>query len=140
MGDLARLDARQQWTAVHTPFLNTVSETGLDTALPAVVPPGSRILTDNPFVHSVLTRGGGQYDLVPIWSPEVRFLFDPQLDPREQRRRLLERKIATVLVYPGNPNTAFCTARSPFYAQDSGNWKVLGKFRELFIIAGLPPP
>jgi hypothetical protein len=76
---------------------------------------GTRVLTENAYAHAALANAGGGCDLVPIWSPEVAFLFDPKLDAAEQRRRLRAAGITLLLLYPTSPNTKFLAEASAFY-------------------------
>jgi hypothetical protein len=66
-------------------------------------------------------------ELVPVWSPEVAFLFDPAVSPPQQRARLLQRNVTAVLVCR-SANTGFCTGASPFYGGDLPWWSVRGTY------------
>jgi hypothetical protein len=88
---------------------------------------GTRVLTENAYAHAALANAGRGCDLVPVWSPEVAFLFDPALDATEQRRRLRAAGITVLLLYPTSPNTRFLAEASAFYranviAQDGGGY------------------
>ena len=120
-------------------FRYAYAEQDLAPVLPQALPPGTRILTENAYAHRALAVAGADYDVVPIWSPEVAFLFDPGLDPTEQRRQLLARHITALFYYPNGPNTMFCLANSTFYRLDRPNWRVLGNFKNVFVICRLPP-
>jgi len=133
------LNPRQVGVAMSLPYHYGYAEQDLADVLPKVLPPGTRVLTENAYAHRAVAAGSS-YDLVPIWSPEVAFLFDGRLDATEQRRRLLERGITALFFYPNSPNTTFCRATSPFYAQDSANWQVLANYRNVFFICRLPAP
>jgi len=128
------------WKILTTPIHTSVSEEGIEQYLPTILPPGTRILAENSYAHGLVAGAGIPYELVPIWSPEVMFIFDRRLSPIEQRRRLLERKITAVLFYPGSADTVFCRRSSAFYAYDCVNWKLLGKFKDLCYVYALPPP
>jgi hypothetical protein len=130
----------QLGAALSSPYQYAYAERDLAPVLPQALPPGTRILTENAYTHRALTVAGANYDLVPIWSPEVSFLFDPGADPKGLRRALLARNITALFVYPNSPNTAFCVANSAFYRQDSPNWRQIGIFKNVFIIFRLPPP
>ncbi len=130
----------QMGAVVSTPYHYAYAEADLAPLLPKVLPSGTRVLTENAYAHRAITVAGANYDLVPVWSPEVAFLFDDRLDATEQRRRLLERGITALFYYPNSPNTAFCRTASAFYARDSGNWQIVGNFRNVFLICRLPPP
>jgi len=86
-------------------------ESQLGSVVGRVLPPGSRILTDNCYAHAALQ--GSPYDLVPTWSPEVAFLFDPGIEPRDARRMLLERRITAVFLGPRNSMTYCCSRSRP---------------------------
>jgi hypothetical protein len=131
---------RGAWRSLTQHGHLSVMESGLENDLPAVLPAGTRILSDNAYVHCLLATAGRPYDVVPIWSPEVAFLFDRSLDPLEQRRRLLARSINVVFLYPNSANTQFCIGRSPFYARDRSQWRIVGRFKDLFYICELPRP
>ena len=127
-------------TAATTRPVSRNPEQDVAPFLGTILPRGTRILTENAGAHSMVTRAGDEYDLVPIWSPEVAFLFDRHLGVREQRRRLRERHITAVLVYTASANTVFCMLDSPFYARDYAQWKVLGHFKTLFTVCQVPFP
>jgi len=80
--------------------------------LTRVLPPGTRILSDNAFLHTAMEEQGS--DVVPIWSPEVSFLFTVPAD--EAERRLAALHIGCVAVYPQSMNTAYLITVSPFFA------------------------
>ncbi|MEI6860672.1 MAG: hypothetical protein WCL04_00285 [Verrucomicrobiota bacterium] len=118
-----------------------------DPQLAPLLKPGTRILTENAYAHAVLADANSGCDLVPIWSPEVAFLFDPKLSAAEQRRRLRELKITLLLLYPSSPNTTYLMESSPFYrtnvtagADGSYNvkWRVLTQAGNLFYICEIP--
>jgi hypothetical protein len=106
---------------------------------------GTRILTENAYAHAALANAGRDCDFVPVWSPEVAFLFDPKLDAAEQRRRLRAAGITVLLLYPTSPNTQFLVGASAFYhanvvAQDGGyavKWPVLAS-AGVFAICEIP--
>jgi hypothetical protein len=138
--DTTALAWNQVTTALASPYRYAYAEEDLATLLPRALAPGTRILTENAYTHRAIAAAGANYDLVPVWSPEVAFLFDPGLDPIALRRQLLDRNITSVFVYPNSPNTAFCVANSPFYRQDRPNWREIGNFKNVFVIYGLPAP
>ena len=88
------------------------------------LPRDFRVLTDDAYAGVELADTGVR--AVPVWSPEVAFLFDDHLPPVEVRRRLLARKIRAVLYYPNSVNTSYLE-RHAFYAQDRQNWAVLAQ-------------
>ncbi len=50
---------------------------GLPAALRGVVPPGARFVSQS--VYAQVAFFGTPWEVVPVWSPEVRFLFDEEL-------------------------------------------------------------
>src|SRR5262249_53418175 len=56
---------------------------------------GGRVLSDNAHLTPVMRAFA--LDLVPVWSPDVRFLFDPSVSADELRSRLraLHLRVAT---------------------------------------------
>lgn len=112
-----------------------VPESLLSDNVGKVLPPGSRILSDNAYAHAAL-KGTG-FDVVAIWSPEVRFIFGPGQDARAVRQRLLERGIVAVLYYPNSLNTRFLE-RFQFYARDRAFWVPVAELRPLFVLYRLP--
>jgi hypothetical protein len=76
--------------------------------------PGTRLLTDNAYCHADLIRRG--IDVVPVWSPEVAFLFDQDGDPDEQCRTLRAAGISHLLLTTGSLNLMFL-ARHPLFRE-----------------------
>jgi hypothetical protein len=87
--------------------------------LASALPKGTHILTDNAYLHAALSDKG--VDVVPVWSPEVRFLFGSQ--PEEADRRLAELRIDIVAYYPRSLNTRYLSGASPFYASLPQRWR-----------------
>jgi hypothetical protein len=77
-----------------------------------ILPAGSRVLSDSAYLHAALVEKG--IDVVPVWSPEVRFIFSTTPDEAERRLRAL--RIRSVVVYPLTMNMTYLTSVSPFYA------------------------
>lgn len=67
--------------------------------------------------NALLTRHGAR--TVPLWSPEVRFVFDASLAPAEIARRLRVAGIGFVLLNTGAVNECFL-ARSVFFREPQG--------------------
>jgi len=88
--------------------------------LAALLAPGSRVLSDSANLHAALVDKG--IDVVPVWSPEVRFIFTAP--PGESEQRLRAAGIATVAYYPQSLNTRFLAAASPFYASLPQRWRI----------------
>lgn len=76
------------------------------------VPQGARILSDNAYLHAAFAAAN--VEVVPVWSPEVRFIFSDT--PEEAGRKLQELGITRVAYYPNSLNTSYLTGASPFYA------------------------
>ena len=84
-----------------------------------IMPKGSRILTDNAYLHAALLDKG--IDVIPVWSPEVRFLFDSP--GAEADRRIRELGIRTIAYYPTSQNTRYLARASKFYGELRRRWK-----------------
>jgi hypothetical protein len=85
------------------------------------LPPGSRILSDNAYLHVAMSERG--IDVVPVWSPEVRFLFSA--GPEEAEHQLQTLGITSVAYYPQSLNTGWLASASPFYASLPQRWGLL---------------
>lgn len=85
--------------------------------------PGSRILGDNLVAFARLQNLG--YELVPPWSPEVAFLFDPNVSAAQAIERLRARNIRAVLAAPEGSGTFFFVEHSRFY-QGAAQWQKIG--------------
>jgi hypothetical protein len=82
---------------------------------------GARILSDSAFLYSAMADKG--VEVVPVWSPEVRFLFGSPAE--EADRRLRELGIETVVFYPTSLNAGYLTRASAFYAELPRRWHVI---------------
>jgi hypothetical protein len=91
--------------------------------LAAALPKGSRILTDNAYLHAALYGSG--IDVVPVWSPEVAFLFTAPAE--ESDRRLRSLNLTTIGYYSASLNTRYLVAKSPFYAQLPRRWRAVAE-------------
>jgi hypothetical protein len=91
--------------------------------LPRTLPAGTRLLAENTYAYAALA--GTDNEVVPVWSPEVQFLFDRQLDPGEISRRLWDRHIRAVIYHPDTLNAQFLRRESPLFANAPQGWKVL---------------
>ncbi|MBI1374344.1 MAG: hypothetical protein GC159_16630 [Phycisphaera sp.] len=89
----------------------------------AEVPRDQRILSESGYAHMLL--GGVGYDVVPPWSPEVAFLFDPAVDRDERLRRLAELRITLVIDYPHRLADIYLDSE-PFYGEKYG-WTKLSE-------------
>ena len=71
----------------------------LPAAVPRLLPAGARILTcTDAYAHVALRPLG--YEVIPAWSPEVAFAFDPAADPQALRAELSRRGIVAFLLEP----------------------------------------
>jgi hypothetical protein len=90
--------------------------------LPQVLPQGSRVLSDDAYMYAGLYQSG--IEIVPVWSPEVSFIDDPSLSPRDVRLKMLQQGIHFV-VFELTENGEFLSQQIPFYAQDRSSWRLL---------------
>jgi hypothetical protein len=81
------------------------------------------VLSDNAYLHAALIDKG--IEVVPVWSPEVRFIFS--LSPEESERQLRSLHIGSVAYYPQSLNTDYLASVSPFYASLPHRWRVLAQ-------------
>jgi len=92
------------------------------------LPEQARVLSDNPVVHGMLIsnyQSGHKLRLVPVWSPEVRFLFDPEVAFADGAVRLQELGINYVLIQrQGNLNFNYLN-RFPFFQKYDAEAKLL---------------
>jgi hypothetical protein len=123
--DLTELRHVSAWEAITTPYVNVFGNTRLLTQMPTVFPENARILADDAYAHSMVANNGGHYTLVPIWSPEVKFLFDARLSPGEQRKMLLERGITGAIYDFQDISVQFIFETCAFFKYDSANWLVV---------------
>jgi hypothetical protein len=111
--------------------------------LPEVLPPGSRILCENTYLHAALAGTG--YDIIPVWSPEVRFLFDPGLALPQIHARLREQGIVAIFYDEKSAITPYLK-RYPFFAEGPQTWQRLTAVEgrtpdeHTTILYGLPEP
>jgi hypothetical protein len=129
-----------RWSDVHVleRTEEVVPEGGIERLMVDVLPPGTRILGYSPRPHALLTNMGADLELVPVWSPEVAFLFDQDMAPEEQRLRLRGRNIDAALICADPAYTDFCMARSPYYAAFSRRWELRGALDEICWLFVLP--
>ena len=103
----------------------------------ANLPRDARILSENAYAHALLTTTS--VDVVPIWSPEVAFIFDGSTPPSTVRDKLRERGIRYVLLYPSSPNTRICV-KHPFYTSDLPLWRPIAQVSGVFVLYQMPEP
>jgi hypothetical protein len=107
--------------------------------LPGKLPPGTRLLAENVFAHAALADTG--YDVVPVWSPEMAFLFDKGLDARAAHRRLWDLGIRAIVYNPVSLNSEYERRESPFFKDAPQEWTPLLELDgSKTVIYGLPPP
>jgi hypothetical protein len=125
-----------QWPQAALQSVPPPAEFQLRDQLAGVLPAGSRVLSDNAYLHAALLDKGIQ--VVPVWSPEVRFIFS--LPPEESERRLRSLGIACVVYYPASLNTGYLVSASPFYASLPQRWRVLAQIPGVFSVLVAPQP
>jgi hypothetical protein len=97
--------------------------------LARIMPKGSRILTDNAYLHAALVDKG--VDVVPVWSPEVRFLFEAT--GSEADKRIRELGIGTIAFYPGSLNGHYLVGASKFYSELRRRWKPVADVEKIVV-------
>ena len=94
------------------------------------------MLSDSAYLHAALIDKG--IEVVPVWSPEVRFIFSSS--PEEADRRLRELRIGSVVIYPQTMNMTYLTSASPFYATLPERWRPVAQVGDfLFVLAPKNP-
>lgn len=92
----------------------------------AQVPAGGRIVSHRHELVPLLARSG--ISLVPVWSPEVRFLFDPRLSQDQARDRLAAGGIHHVLLAaPGRSLDLMLLNRFAFFSEGPRHWTLLSQ-------------
>jgi hypothetical protein len=140
----------QVWTAAHGVFypsdpLSVPMSQWRESAFQAVPAPiefqlreplanslrtGSRIVSDNAYLHAALIEKG--IEVVPVWSPEVRFLFSAPA--QEAAERLEALGISGVGYYPQSLNTTYLKSASPFYASLPQLWRARAEAAGVFTL------
>ncbi|MCX7917101.1 MAG: hypothetical protein N2589_03120 [bacterium] len=82
----------------------------------------SRILTDNAYIHSAFVDS--QFEIIPVWSPEVYFIFNSSLSENEINEKLKKLKINAVLYTNKNLNNIFLN-KFPFFDTYVKNWQII---------------
>ena len=98
--------------------------------LARILPVRSRVLSDSAYLHAALADKG--IEVVPVWSPEVRFIFSETPENAEHRLRSIG--IGSVAYYPQSLNASYLIAASPFYASLPRRWRVLAQAPGLNIL------
>jgi hypothetical protein len=122
----------------HAPVSYNRREEMLPGLLEGKLPPGARLLAENTYAYAALA--GTDHQVVPVWSPEVLFLFDKGLDAGEMRRRLRGMNIPAVVYNPDSRTTHYLLRESPLFADAPKGWKVVAELEGTkTVIYELPP-
>jgi hypothetical protein len=125
-----------QWLESAFPRVPPPAEVQVRDKLVQLLPPGQRVLSDSAYLHAALIDKG--IEVVPVWSPEVRFIFSSS--PEEADRRLRELRIGSVVIYPQTMNMTYLTSASPFYATLPERWRPVAQVGDfLFVLAPKNP-
>ena len=124
------------WLANAFPHIDRPAEFQIRDQLVRVLPAGYRVLSDSAYLHAALAGTG--IDVVPVWSPEVRFIFSTTPDEAERRLRTLG--IRSVVVYPLTMNMTYLTSVSPFYATLPERWRPLAQVGDFLFVLGPKDP
>ncbi|MCU1235672.1 MAG: hypothetical protein JWP63_3639 [Candidatus Solibacter sp.] len=122
----------EQWFASAFPRVPPAAEFQIPDKLVQIFPRGQRVLSDSAYLHAAMIDKG--VEVVPVWSPEVRFLFSTTAE--EAERRLRELHIGSVVVYPLTMNMQYLSSASPFYASLPERWKALAQVGDFLFILG----
>jgi hypothetical protein len=98
--------------------------------LTKILPQGARVLSDSAYLHVALAAKG--IEVVPVWSPEVRFIFSSS--PEEAERQLRSLHIGSIVLYPGSLNSDYLAGASPLYASLPQRWRVLARVEDALYI------
>ena len=112
-----------RWFASAFPIVPPNTEFQIRDQLVRILPPGQRVLTDGAYIHAALIDKG--IEVVPVWSPEVRFLFSSSAEESERQLRALH--IGTVVCYNRTLNLDYLRSNSPFYAALTQRWRLLAR-------------
>jgi len=112
----------EEWLSKAFPVILPPGEFQLRDQLVKTLPRGYRVLSDSAYLHAALIDAG--IEVVPVWSPEVRFIFSSTAEESEQRLGAL--RIGIVVLAPRTMNGALLASASPFYASLPRRWRVLG--------------
>src|SRR5215831_3647512 len=121
-----------RWLANAFPRVPPAAEFQIRDELVRLLPKGYRVLSDSAYLHAALIDSG--IEVVPVWSPEVQFLFSTP--PAEADRRLRDLHIGSVVCYPQTLNMSFLASASPFYASLPERWTPLGQAGDFLFIFG----
>jgi hypothetical protein len=125
-----------QWLESAFPHIAAPAEFQIRDQLVRILPPGYRVLSDSAYLHAALVEAG--IEVVPVWSPEVGFIFSSS--PEESERQLRALRIGSVVVYPQTMNMGYLTSASPFYAALPERWRALAQVGDfLFVLVPKTP-
>jgi len=119
-----------QWLQSAFPRIPPAAEFQIRDKLVKILPPGYRVLSDSAYLHAALAGTG--IEVVPVWSPEVRFIFSSP--PEIAERQLRSLRIGSVVCYPKTMNMAFLASASPFYASLPERWRPLAQVGDFMFI------
>jgi hypothetical protein len=119
-----------EWVANAFPTVAAPAEFQLHDQLVQILPRGYRVLSDSAYLHASLLDAG--IEVVPVWSPDVRFLFSSP--PEESDRLLAALHIGSVVWSPRTLNATYLVSASPFYASVTQRWRVLAASGDSFVI------
>lgn len=104
------------WAPIlRRPVSHARPETTLARHLNRIFPPGSRILTSNPYLHPVVLAEAPDIEVVSIYSPEVAYLFEELRDtPEKLIERLTAQKIYGWVIEPASLSGRFVLQQPPF--------------------------
>lgn len=125
-------------TSKHTgppPFCSQLEE--LVDRMESTGMPPTGVLTDDHYLANIMQRNS-KFRPVMVWSPNVQFVFDPNINIAEKRRRLLAQNI-TLITFGNGPNNLFFS-RIQFYREDMVNWKPLITIADKIVLFALPQP
>jgi hypothetical protein len=112
-----------QWVDMAFPKIDAPMEFKLREQLVTILPRRSRVLSDSAYLHAALHDFG--IEVVPVWSPEVRFIFSAPAE--EAERRLAELNIARIVAYPRSENGVYLASASPLYGSLAQRWRVVAQ-------------
>jgi len=119
---IGELDGVSPIEILMTRFDNPLADKRVGSLVGENFPPGSRLLAESAYAHSMFVNAGAPYDLVPIWSPEVKFLFDRGMPPEKQHGKLNELGIVGAVFYAESLNTRFIFENTTLYSNDASKW------------------
>jgi hypothetical protein len=112
-----------QWMDMAFPEPDAPMEFKLREQLVTTLPRGTRVLSDSAYLHAAVHDFG--IEVVPVWSPEVGFLFSAPAE--EAERRLAELNIGRIVAYPRSENGVYLASASPLYGSLAQRWRVVAQ-------------